>query len=97
MFMADFIYNSQNLNSQNVKTIQRFIHTKMDKAIIVYLNNGILVNNKKNTLLTDKTAWINLKTINDVNECRCKRILMYHFISRKSQEQANLSPVKQTN
>lgn len=47
MFMADFNYNRQSLNSRNVKTIQRFINTKMDKEIIVYLYNGILLNNKK--------------------------------------------------
>lgn len=41
VFMADFIHNSPNL-----KTIQRF-NTEIDKEIVVYLYNGILLNNKK--------------------------------------------------
>lgn len=46
MFMADFIYNSQNL-----KVIQMSINTKMNKEIVVYLYNLYYLTIKKNKIL----------------------------------------------
>lgn len=34
----------------------------MYKLIVVYLYNGILLNNKKNEMLIDATTWMNFKT-----------------------------------
>lgn len=51
---------------------------------------GYYLTIRKNKLLINEIAWINLKNIICVSESSCKRTFMYDFILNEFQEQANL-------
>lgn len=52
---------------------------EVDKQIVAYLYDGILLNHKQNQLLIHKTTWTNLKDIN-LNEKKPDSKSMYYII-----------------
>ena len=49
-------------NSQKVEIIQVFIDVKIDVQSMIYTNNGVILNLKKE-ILTYATTWVGIKRI----------------------------------
>ena len=58
MFIANTIYNSQDLEAAQVP-----ISKWVDKKAVVHLHNGILLGHKKRKCYPLSTAWVDLENI----------------------------------
>ena len=57
------VHSSITHESQEVETIQMPIKGWMDKQIVIYTHNGILISHKKGMKYWHATLWMNFKNI----------------------------------
>ena len=61
----------------------------MDKEVVVYIQNGILLSHKKEHIWISSMGWMNLESIIQ-SEVSQKRIILYFSLKRIIREKDNI-------
>lgn len=67
------------------KTVQMSVNKRLDKQIVLFPYNGIVLSNKKEWTIDNETTWMNLKNIM-LSERSLTNIIWFHFCETLEQK-----------
>ena len=71
--MYPIVHCSTIYNSQNTEATQMSINRRMEKEVVVYIHNGILLSHKRNAFESVLLRWMNLEPIIQSEESQKKK------------------------